>query len=147
MSTLNVLRSAIVHSYNSYTFTQIKSARHAVRILQCADLSQHDWHSGQILCNVRTLPTGESQAHCILIDFASVTVGLEEQDAHREDDFSGCLAALCEEIVGLDADLVWDTYGKREPWDTFFAKIDIKEEARWIERQDPLTNFLPRIRT
>ena len=80
--------------------------------------------------------------HCVLIDFGSVTVSQEEQDAHMEDDFGGCLEALCEDNVGLDGELVWDAFGKREPWDTCISKLNIGEEGRWTENQDPFPSLL-----
>lgn len=34
---------------------QIQSMRHGVRILQYVDISQHDWHGGQILIRRSTM--------------------------------------------------------------------------------------------
>ena len=112
--------------------------------LQRADLSQHDWHDGQILCNINT-SSRDPHVHCVLIDFASVTTGLKEQDAHRGDDFSDALQVLVRPSVGIDPDLVWDNFGKREPWDRIAASVKMPVEGdifRWTESQDPFPSFV-----
>ena len=47
---------------------------------------------------------GGQQAHCVLIDFDLVSVGLEEQDYHKEGDPSLSLERPC-----TSADYVWIT--------------------------------------
>lgn len=70
---------------------QIQSMRHGVRILQYVDISQHDWHGGQILIRRSTMVPA---VHCIFIDFAACSQNLTGGEDHAENDFIGGLGSL-----------------------------------------------------
>ena len=101
---------------------QMTSIRHALRVIQCSDISQHDWHAGQILCNL-SRSSSPPQAHAILIDFSSTTQTLDLDIDLSKDDYGQCISAIThEDTTGLDAKWVceyWDREEmKRECWDT-----------------------------
>ena len=106
-------------SMTPYSIPQVTSIRHGLRVIQCADISQHDWHPGQILCNL----TLSSQAHAVLIDFSATTQTLDLDVDLSLDDYGHCVSAISfPEITGLDVKWVceyWDRDEmKRESWDT-----------------------------
>jgi hypothetical protein len=120
---------------------QIKSVRHAVRALQCADVSQHDWHQGQIMCNILSDcpaqdPSGPLApvVHCVMVDFSTATVNVTEE-IHRSDDFGDCLVILLR--CGFDGELVWKHFGERESWDRISLYLTIKGERRKAKAADP----------
>lgn len=79
-------------------------------------MSQHDWHSGQLLCNILPCDT-EPEVHCVLIDFAATSQTIAKELIHETDDYSGVLRTLVGPKVGLPIELVWEKFGKKEPWD------------------------------
>ena len=88
--------------------------------MQSCDVSQHDWHSGQILCN---LPSPQALAHAVLIDFSATTQTLELDVDLSKDDYGKCTSAISHnDVTGLDPEWVfaqWDREDmKRESWDT-----------------------------
>ncbi|KAK7678313.1 hypothetical protein QCA50_018661 [Cerrena zonata] len=120
----------------------VQSLRHAVRVMQCVDVSQHDWHLGQILCNTVS-SNDETRVHCILLDFSQMSVSLDQQEFHRLDDFGRCLQILCNPKSGLDAELVWDNFGTREPWDKISSTVKVNGETRWAQQGDPFIRIVP----
>lgn len=110
--------------------------------MQCADISQHDWHLGQILCNTIE-SNGETRVHCILLDFSQGSVGLDQQDFHRVDDFAECLRILCDPDSGFNADLVWENFGLRESWDHMFASVKVNDKVKWTTNTDPIDTLVP----
>lgn len=87
-----------------------------VRALQQADVSQHDWHPGQILASRHE----NEGLHCVLVDFARATFTIEPGVRHAADDVNNCLYVLCDEEdgLGLPGSLVYEHFRWREPWDT-----------------------------
>ena len=100
-----------------YSIPQMTSIRHGLRVIQCADISQHDWHGGQILCNL----SPSSQAHAVLIDFSATMQTVDLEVNPSKDDYGRCVSAI-QEVNGLDRKWVceyWDRDEmKRECWDT-----------------------------
>ncbi|TFY79421.1 hypothetical protein EWM64_g4590 [Hericium alpestre] len=95
----------------------IRSLRHAVRVLQYSDVSQHDWHLGQILCLVPEPDSpGEeaAPAHCVLVDFAQTRQSYWKMDSQFANDAGEAMRTL---LSVLDEDLVWDNWAPREMWD------------------------------
>jgi hypothetical protein len=113
----------VVCSYDSmtpYTIPQMTSIRHGLRVIQCADISQHDWHGGQILCN---LPPS-SQAHAVLIDFSATMQTIDINVNVSKDDYGKCVSAITRlKNTGMDMKWVceyWDRDEmKRECWDAY----------------------------
>jgi len=118
----------------------IQSIRHAVRALQCADVSQHDWHTGQIMCNTSVERHSDEplapSAHCVLIDFSSTTQSVEEE-IHRTDDFGDILRILLEPSTQLDAELVWKHFSTRESWDLISSSVLVNNQQRFAQATDP----------
>ena len=95
------------------------SIRYGLRVMQYADISQHDWHADQILCN---LPPS-SQAHAVLTNFSATTQTLDpDVDLSLRDDYGRCVSAITHHDTGLDRNWVWEYWDrdemKRESWDT-----------------------------
>jgi hypothetical protein len=106
-----------------YIIPQMSSIRHALRVIQCSDISQHDWHANQILCNI-SHSSSPSQAHAVLIDFAATTQATDIDIDHSKDDYGRCIGAIMHEgIIGVDlqwACKYWERDEmKRECWDVF----------------------------
>ncbi|KAF8348694.1 hypothetical protein F5887DRAFT_951448 [Amanita rubescens] len=98
------------------------SIRHGLRVMQYSDVSQLDWHPGQILCNIPpSMSSDSSQAHAVLIDFSATTQTLDpDVDLSNLDDYGSCASAIAR-LTGMDTKWVceyWDRDEmKRECWD------------------------------
>lgn len=101
---------------------QIQSCRHAARVLDVADVSQRDWHNGQIL--LYTNPTTKLD-HAVLIDFASTTQTYESHQLNYLSNYIDTLYVLLgrQGDVGLDPELVWQYFGEPDEWDPVCAHI------------------------
>ena len=107
-------------SMTPYCITQMTSIRHGLRVIQCGDISQHDWHGGQILCNL--LPS--SHAHAVLIDFSATLQTIDLDVNLSKDDYGQCVSAITDlKNTGMDVEWVceyWDRDEmKRECWDVY----------------------------
>ena len=67
---------------------QIQSCLHAARVQDVADVSQTDWHSGQVI--LYTNPNTKLD-HAILIDFASTTQTWELHEPNHIESYFGLL--------------------------------------------------------
>jgi hypothetical protein len=132
-------------SMTPYSTSQMTSIRHGLRVIQCADISQHDWHAGQILCH---LSSSGSQAHAVLIDFSATTQTIDlDVDVSKDDDYGLCVSAIInQKRSGLGTKWVceyWDRDGmERESWDTgsfgLFEELKDGHEYYWSPRDvDP----------
>jgi len=89
--------------------------------MQYSDISQLDWHPGQILCNIppSTSSSSQPQAHAVLIDFSATTQTPDPDVDLSKDDYGTCASAIAR--VGIDTKWVcnyWDRDEmKRECWD------------------------------
>ena len=106
-------------SMTPYSNPQMTSIRHGLRVIQCADISQHDWHGGQILCN---FPPSSSQAHAVFIDFSATMQTVDLDVDLSKDDLGRCVSAITVlDNTGMDVKWVceyWDRDEmKRECWD------------------------------
>jgi hypothetical protein len=95
------------------------SIQHGLRVMQCSDISQHDWHAGQILCN----RSSQTQAHAVFIDFSATTQTLDLDIDLSKDDYGRCVSAITRRPeTGLDPKWVCEYWNndemKREDWDT-----------------------------
>ena len=110
------------------------SIRHSLRVIQCSDISQHDWHGGQILCNFPP----SSQAHAVLIDFSAMTQTLDINVELSEDDYGRCVDAIVS--ASLEPKWVFDYWDKdemkRECWDTFWVHL-MRKGYSWSSGMDP----------
>jgi hypothetical protein len=126
---------------------QMTSIRHGVRVLQHADITQHDWHAGQILCH---LPPSGSQAHTVFIDFAATTQTLDldvDLSEYSKDDYGGCLVAITTSVRDNVAasDMLtkwvceyWDRDEmKRECWDANELSVAQGEHSWTAHAVDP----------
>ena len=104
---------------------QIQSARHAIRVLQRADISQYDWCSGQWI--VAPYPGSSDHAGpslaCVLVDFALTSQGDVWSDALKQDDWGDMADALYldkpedAQMDGVSRALLKQWYAPREEWD------------------------------
>lgn len=106
-------------------------------MMQNCDVSQHDWHSGQILCILHTAPTSSGiLGHAGLIDFSATTQTLDDLEIdYSADDYGKCVSAITHKrVTGLDPKWVfaqWDRDDmKREIWDTNSVGMS-KGGAHW----------------
>ncbi|KAF5344205.1 hypothetical protein D9756_011326 [Leucocoprinus leucothites] len=114
----------------------IRSARQASRVLDVADITQHDWHSGQIL--LYTNPSTKLD-HVVLIDFnfTSQTWDLDELNSY--DNYFGVLRVLLghEGNVAIKPEFVWDNFGDPDDWDPVQAWLTgTGGEKREVAAQD-----------
>ncbi|KAK1215353.1 hypothetical protein PQX77_022037 [Marasmius sp. AFHP31] len=117
--------------------TLIQSARHAVRVLQHADVSQHDWHEKQVL--VLHTPTG--LPYTVLFDFAWATTSVEPE-RHAGDDYTEMLRLLDKPLrsAGMTTKSLLYHYGGREVWDCRVSsslKGDHDGETLPLHAEDP----------
>lgn len=96
---------------------QIRSARDGIRVFQYADISQHDWHRGQILMYRTTNGDNKPSVYCVFIDFASCTQSTASCEQHTRDDLIRNAYTLIGPDHALSPELVAQIYGHRELWD------------------------------
>ncbi|KAG8823537.1 hypothetical protein FRC19_003626 [Serendipita sp. 401] len=115
----------------------IQSCRHGARILDVADIAQHDWHSDQIL--VHTSPN--ELTHAVLLDLASTSQTINPNKLHACHNFNGCLMALSGSLgpVGIKADLLLENYGTPDPWDSVISIV----KGKVFAASDPFTFIQP----
>ena len=113
--------------------------------MQCSDVSQLDWHTGQILCNIRpsTCSSSQPQAHAVLIDFSSTIQTLDPDVSLEKDDYGLCVNAIArQEHTGMDMKWVFEYWDrdemKRECWDAgsmsaFFPKLGYIWSSRGVD--------------
>ncbi|KII84948.1 hypothetical protein PLICRDRAFT_179264 [Plicaturopsis crispa FD-325 SS-3] len=101
----------------------IQSARHALRVLQSADVSQWDWHEDQLLLYVT--PTLPRHFACIVIDFETAVQSDPGYDSERCDDYGELEEILCAPQLGLRKKLMEQYWEPREDW-------DIEYYSNWI---------------
>ena len=106
-------------------FLQIRSCRHAVRVLDVADVSQRDWHSDQLI--LYTNPTTKLD-HVVLIDFASTTQTWEPHELNFIGNYFDLLDVLLDSTVALDAERVWKYYGEPDDWDPVMGFIHVNPD-------------------
>jgi hypothetical protein len=120
---LTLSRHIAVNKFNA----QIKSARHAVKVLQSLDISQLDWYSGQLMVVPAPFPSASSSLgsyyHAALIDFAACSLTGSAYNGHRTDDYGDVQEILvdADEGVGLRKELVRKWFGGRERWDYYLT--------------------------
>jgi hypothetical protein len=126
---------------------QIQSCRHGVRLLDIADVSQRDWHSGQVI--LTTDPTTHAD-HAVLIDFASTTQTWEPQELNHIHNYFHMFRVLLGRVgdVALDSNLVWEHFGEPDDWDPVFGIFPItdeegKKDSRVVKARDMFPYILP----
>ncbi|KAH9478628.1 hypothetical protein JR316_0009085 [Psilocybe cubensis] len=121
----------------------IQSCRHAVRILDIGDISQTDWHAGQLL--LYSHPT--AQVECaVLIDFAMTIQTMHPDYVNL---FQNCSRMMDVLLLagprdgGLDPDLIFEHYDDPDKWDPTTASVsDKKGRRKWIEYRGTLFPFI-----
>lgn len=106
-----------------FSLSQIRSCRHGVRALDIADVSQRDWHPGQMI--VTTNPRTRID-HAVFIDLAMVTQTWEPDEVNYLANCHNVFRILLGSMgpVGIDPELVWEFYDKPDAWHLgkYFAK-------------------------
>ncbi|KAJ3558842.1 hypothetical protein NM688_g693 [Phlebia brevispora] len=110
----------------------IQSARHAVRVLQYADITQYDWSGNMAQMVVTpspgTLDDGEQALSCTLVDFALAKQSDVFFDVEKEDDYAHMASAIIINVDGnedgVEAQLMREYYGPREEWDFLRTDLD-----------------------
>ena len=107
------------------THDQIRNARHAVRVLQYADIAQIDWTPDQFI--VARYPSEDHREDpslaCVLIDFALAKMGDIFYEAEKDDDWGDLAASFIldkdDNEDGCELELVRKYYDPPEPWDCY----------------------------
>jgi hypothetical protein len=89
-------------------------------VLQHGDVSQHDWHPGQVLCTVNPQT---QHASAILIDFALSSTTTDAAVKHWVDDLARCLAVLADTRTGIQLEIITEIFNRREPWDVDGTRV------------------------
>ncbi|KAK7688658.1 hypothetical protein QCA50_008196 [Cerrena zonata] len=105
----------------------IRSARDGIRIFQYADISQHDWHRGQILIYRTANGDNKPSVHCVFIDFASCTQSTAAWEEHTRDDILNSAYSLIGPDDVLSPELVARVYGRRELWDRWSSSLEYED--------------------
>lgn len=101
-------------------------------------MSQLDWHPGQILCKeISTSDTTQAWVHCILVDFGAVWIFSDEFEYGPADDYAEALRSLLYPPVGLDPELVWNSFEARETWDLSATSVLVGAIRRPVLPADP----------
>ncbi|KAE9411516.1 hypothetical protein BT96DRAFT_930584 [Gymnopus androsaceus JB14] len=110
----------------------IRNARHALRAMQYADVSQHDFNREQLMVLHTPVP------HIVLLDFASASTSTEPE-LHEDHDYANMLMVLSDRKDGRVRDLtVLTHFGEREVWDRGMNSYpDGKGGWLWVSAPDP----------
>ncbi|KAI0091006.1 hypothetical protein BDY19DRAFT_904509 [Irpex rosettiformis] len=116
----------------------IKSCRHGARVLDIADIAQHDWHRGQVL--LYTNPTSKID-HAMFIDFASTSQTYSVDNMVLTRNYINLFMVLSGRCgsVWLDEELVWDNYGEPDDSDPVVAFLRRGKEPITIEARGKFT--------
>jgi len=113
-----VNKSKILDSYvtESRIVTQIQSFRQGIRVLDLADITQRDWHRGQVLLHTDITDID----HVVLIDFADTFQTSEIEIINRASNYFGALYIFLVDRskFGLDRQRVLDYFGQPDHWDS-----------------------------
>ncbi|KAG8777139.1 hypothetical protein FRC16_004276 [Serendipita sp. 398] len=116
----------------------IQSCRHGARVLDIADIAQHDWHPHQIL--VHSLPETDTM-HAVLLDFASTTQTIDPAIFTYLSNFHSCLAVLTGALgkVAVNRDLAIDHFGTPDYWDPVMTIVPRGpgRDSKVFESPDP----------
>jgi len=100
----------------------IQSARHALRVLQYADISQLDWSTEQWICTSSPSDTASNPTlTCVLIDFSLTAQGDRYKDGYKIDDY-GYMADELQE-AGIPVELMRKWFSPREEWDFYVSDM------------------------
>jgi len=116
--------------------------------MQYCDVSQLDWHPGQILYKPN------SPIHAVFIDFSASTQTLDLDTDPGSDDYANCVTAIAQgSLAGLDREWVFDFWKRsdmlRDDWDAassaFFADFSCIWKSEIVDpykfAYDGLVNF------
>lgn len=130
------------------TLSQVRSVRHAVRLLDRTDVCHHGLNASQLLL------LKSPHTYCVVVDFsgASISVGLEN---HAEDDYGDALATLMDPKIGLGGQVVLQNFGEREEWDSVTSsfwhngKLEVKRSKDpfsfvYESSRPPVCSYTPR---
>ena len=124
-----------------YPIPQMASIRQGLRVMQYCDVSQHDWHPGQILCNFPPSSHAQLEAHAVLIDFSFTTQTLDLNVDLSNDDYGDCVSEIASILTGLDMKRVFEYWDRddmrRECWDTEAMTISLGGYSWSSHRVDP----------
>ena len=111
---------------------QIESFRHGIRVLDLADVTQLDWHRGQILLHTDAITKID---HAVLIDFADTFQTTEIEIINNASNYFQALRILKTRAneFGLDPQSVLDYFGKPDYWDTICGITHIHGESIVLE--------------
>jgi len=103
---------------------QIESFRHGIRVLDLADVTQLDWHRGQILLHTDAITKID---HAVLIDFADTFQTTEIEIINNASNYLKALLILktCTREFGFDPQWVLNHFGGPDYWDStcWFIRI------------------------
>ncbi|KAJ3974805.1 hypothetical protein EV361DRAFT_597645 [Lentinula raphanica] len=107
----------------------IQSCRHAVRVLDIADIAQCDWHNEQLL--LCTNPVTKVD-HAVLIDFALTMQTWKADEPVLLDNYFHMFRILLgwQGDSGLSQELVWKYYGEPDDWDPIFTRFPLDEDSK-----------------
>ncbi|KAI0783445.1 hypothetical protein C8Q75DRAFT_783049 [Abortiporus biennis] len=100
----------------------IESCRHATRVLDMADITQFDWHPGQIL--IHTNPSTKVD-HCVLIDFAITNQTWSSIVPNWTINYMEMIRVVFDKKAGLKPDLIWKHFAEPDEWDPIRLSVPI----------------------
>ena len=108
MNLVNQLTSGATENWPDFW---IRSLRQGNRVLDLSDVTQHDWHRGQILLHTRAITNID---HVVLIDFGSATQTWEIEIINNASNFFGAMSIFLNdaEKFGLGEWLILDCFGE-----------------------------------
>jgi len=110
----------------------MESFRHGIQVLNLADVTQLDWHCGQILLHTDVITKID---HAVLIDFADTFQTIEIEIINHALNYSRALYVF-ETEFDLDQQWVLDHFGKPDYWDSTHSIIQI--DGKFIVLEAPL---------
>jgi hypothetical protein len=107
-------------------------------MLDLADISQNDWHAGQIMLHTNS----ETQVtHCVFIDFALTRMTWSINEPVMLSNYSDCLRVLLNKRRGIlfDRALIHDHFGGPDEWDPVIFLTAVNGEDVTLKAKDPFT--------
>jgi len=120
---------------------QIQSFRQGIRVLDLADVTQRDWHRGQVLFHTDPITNID---HAVLIDFADTFQTTEIEIINRASNYFEALLIFLNhrEKFGLDLQWVLDYFGKPDFCDDICGIVQIHDGESIVLEAPPLFPYI-----
>jgi len=133
-----ILSSGVTENLN---FLQIESFRHGIRVLDLADVTQLDWHRGQILLHTDAITKID---HAVLVDFADTFQTTEIEVINDASNYFEALLVFLHHArkFGLLDRQILDYFGEPDYWDSVCGITPVDGGESIVLKASPLFPYI-----